>query len=312
MQEVAIVERLQTQKLELEIAFRLQRRSDSLEVETRKFRIEQFGIDAGLDIGAEIVGVTRGHVSLRCMRRAAMDEGQDFSAQLVEQQTGAHEGVVRFLLHQGARGHDAGQCQLIQRDAVIEIAAGFLEHRDSIDAIEAGTGLVDDQRQTRRIERRARAVGERDMQHWRGGDERRLGGQFLRAGAGALLAIQHISARHLVMLAAHQRQFDLVLHILDMEGAPLPDTARQRGHDVTGELFHRFMNAARRGSGVALDGEERLGHRHGNLAAVEGRHGAVAADNLHRGFARRRSERFRRQLNRRRMGRIAAVGQDGR
>ncbi len=37
--------------------------------------------------------------------------------------------------------------------------------------------------------------------------------------AGALLAIEHIGARDLVVLAAHQRQFDLILHVLDVEGA---------------------------------------------------------------------------------------------
>ncbi len=241
-----------------------------------------------------------------------MNEGQDFGAQFVEQQAGADKGVVRLLLHQRARGHDAGQCQLIQRDAVIEIAAGFLEHRGGIDAVKAGAGLVDDQRQTRRIERGAGAVGERDMQHRCGGDERRLRRQFLGAGASALLAVQHIGAGHLVVLAAHQRQFDLILDVLDMEGAAFTDAASQRRHDFAGQLFHRLMDAARRRCRVALDREESLGHGHGNLAGIERRHRAVAPDDLHRGFARRRSERFRRELNQRRMSRIAAVGQSGR
>ena len=63
------------------------------------------------------------------------------------------------------------------------------------------------------------------------------------------------------MLAAHQRQLDLVLNVLDMEGAPLADPARQRSDDFGGQLLHHFMHPARGGRGVTFDGEERLGHR---------------------------------------------------
>ena len=42
---------------------------------------------------------------------------------------------------------------------------------------------------------------------------------LLGALLGALLAIQHIGAGDLVVFAAHQSQFDLVLDVLDVEGA---------------------------------------------------------------------------------------------
>ncbi len=53
MQEVAVVERLQAEKLELQIALRLQRRGEPREIEARQFGIEQFGLDAGLDVGGK-------------------------------------------------------------------------------------------------------------------------------------------------------------------------------------------------------------------------------------------------------------------
>jgi len=53
--------------------------------------------------------------------------------------------------------------------------------------------------------------------------QRRCRRRVLRALLGPLLraplAIQHIGAGDLVVAAAHQAQFGLVLHVFDMEGA---------------------------------------------------------------------------------------------
>ena len=231
MQEIAVVQRLQAQELERQIALRLQRRGELLQVETRQIGIEQFGLDAGLDIGREIFAVAHRHIGLRGAGRRAMHERQHLGAQLVEQQPRADIGVVRLLLHQRARGHHGRQRQFVLADAVIEIALRLGEHRRRVDAVEAGAGFVDDQRQPRGIERDLRAVRQRHMQRRLGRRLGRLGGLLLGALPGALVAIQHIGARHLVVLAAHQRQFDLVLHVLDMEGAAFARsgaTARRR------------------------------------------------------------------------------------
>jgi hypothetical protein len=42
---------------------------------------------------------------------------------------------------------------------------------------------------------------------------------FAGHALGAALTVQHVSAGHFVVAAAHQAQFDLVLHIFDVEGA---------------------------------------------------------------------------------------------
>ena len=296
MQEVAIVQRLQSQELERQIALRLQRRGELFQVEARQIRIEQFGLDAGLDIGREIFGVSYGHIGLRGAGRRRQYERQHLGAQLVEQQPRADIGVVGLLLHQRARGHHGGQRQFVLADAVIEIAMGLGEHGRRLDAVEAGAGLVDDQDQPRGIERNLRAVRQRHLQHRSGRWLGRFGGLLLGALPGPLVAIQHIGARHLVVLAAHQRQFDLVLHVFDVKGAAFADPARQRADDFSRQLLHDLVHPAGGRRGVPLDREKRLGHRDRNLAGVEFRNRAVAADHLHRQRAFRRGRRFGTQL----------------
>ena len=73
----------------------------------------------------------------------------------------------------------------------------------------------------------------------------RSGGLLLGALPGALVAVKHIGARHLVVLAAHQRQFDLVLHVLDMKGAALAHPAGQRTHHFRRQLPDDFMHPSR-------------------------------------------------------------------
>jgi hypothetical protein len=102
------------------------------------------------------------------------------------------------------------------------------------------------------------------------------------------------------MFAAHQRQFDLVLHILDVECTALAYSSGQRANDVSGEFFNGLVHPARSCRGVSLDRQKGLGHGHRNLAGIERRHRAVAPDHLQRRFSRCPRQRFRTQLNERR------------
>ena len=83
-----------------------------------------------------------------------------------------------------------------------------------------------------------------------------------------------------MVLAPHQGEFDLILHVLDMEGAPGIGTPRQVGHHLVGQTGDDVMDAARDGRRVALDRQKRLGHRHRDLGRIEGGHRAVAPDHL--------------------------------
>ena len=70
LQEIAVIERLQAQELELQVAFWLQRRGKPRQIEASEFGIEQFGLDAGRDIGREILAIALRHLGLASPARA--------------------------------------------------------------------------------------------------------------------------------------------------------------------------------------------------------------------------------------------------
>ena len=120
------------------------------------------------------------------------------------------------------------------------------------------------------------------------------GDLLLRPGPGALLAVEHVGARHVVLARAHQRELDLVLDVLDMEGPALRLAAQQRAEHRVGQAGDQLADARRGRALRAVDREERLGHRHRDLRRLEAHHRAVAADHLVVGVrAARRAARLR-------------------
>ena len=115
------------------------------------------------------------------------------------------------------------------------------------------------------------------MQPRFGGVPRRI---FLRPRLGALLAIEHVGARHVVLARAHQRQLHLVLDVLDVEGAALRLAAHQRADHGMGQPGHQLADARRGRALAAVHRQERLRHRYRDLARLEPDHGAVAPDDL--------------------------------
>jgi hypothetical protein len=115
-----------------------------------------------------------------------------------------------------------------------------------------------------------------------------FGSDFFCAGAllRALLAIQDIGARDLVLAAAHERELHLVLDLLDVDRAAFGLALHQRAHDGVGQARHLVADARAGGTLAAVDGQERLGHGDGDLGRLEADHGAVAADDLVLGVAR--------------------------
>ena len=296
MQEIAIVQRLQTEELEFQIALGLQGGGDLAHIETGEFGIEQFGCNSGLHVFRKIFGVSLCHVGLRGTCRGPVHVGQYLAAKLVQQKPRADIGVVRLLLHQRSRRHDQGQRQFVLADAVVEVAARFGQHGGGGDAIESGAGLVDDEFEPLVVQPDPRSVGQGDMQR-RMGFRRRLRSGFLRTFAGAVLAIEHVGTRDLVILTAHQRQFDLVLNILDMERAALAGATRQCRHHIGGQLLDALMHASRCTGRVSFHSEKRLRHRDRDLPQIERGNLAIATDDLHGGLARNTGERLRTQLD---------------
>ena len=84
MEEITIVERLQTEELEFQVAFRLQGSGDLAQIEAREFGIEQFGRDSASHIFRKIFGVSLRHVGLRGTRWSPVYVGQDLATKLVQ------------------------------------------------------------------------------------------------------------------------------------------------------------------------------------------------------------------------------------
>ena len=66
---------------------------------------------------------------------------------------------------------------------------------------------------------------------------------LLRALLRTLLAIEHVGARDLMLARAHQREFDLILNVFDMERSAIGLTAHQRGDDRLCQSGDEFANA---------------------------------------------------------------------
>ena len=69
------------------------------------------------------------------------------------------------------------------------------------------------------------------------------GSGLLCALSVALLAVEDVGAGDLVLAAAHQRQFDLVLDILDMHGSAVGIAAGEGIHDLAREILDGSVDA---------------------------------------------------------------------
>ncbi len=278
MQEVAIIERLQTQILELHVAFGPNGLGNPFEIEPLKLGVEHIGFDAGFDIGREILGIPGGHIGLGSHLGTAKDKAQRLMTELVEQQPGAHLRIAGLALDQRPCGKDRCESEFIERDPVIKIAAGFLENCCWGGSQKPVTCFGNHSFETREIERHRIAFGIAHGKAGFGCDEFGFFRRFLGPLGGAPFAIQHIGARHLVVLGSHQRQFHLVLDVLDVEGSSFRRPPRQSGYDFCGQSFDDLVNAARSGGRIAFDGDECLGQRDRNLGGIEGAERAIALD----------------------------------
>lgn len=277
VQEVAVVQRLQAEVVELQVARGVERGAQLGQVELGQRVVQQAGVDAALDELREVIGIAPGHLGLGDFL------AQDFTADRVQQDACGGLAVGRILLDQGPRGQDGRVVHLAHRHAFVQVLDGLLEDRLRIHRLaQARAGRHDQVAQRRHVER----AGDAAVRHVQA-DEGRLLLRLARLCAllRAALAVQHIGAGDIVLARAHQGQFDLVLHILDVERAAIRTAAQQRAHHVLGQALDQLAHARGSGALPAVDGEEGLGHRHGDLGGLEADHGAVAADDLVVGVA---------------------------
>ena len=106
--EVAVVQRLHAEVVEIAVTVAQQRLAQAVQVEQAQFRIHQFQLGGLVDVLAEIGRVQRLHFLGRGPGFRHAQELQRLVAQRVQQQARGHVGVVRFLF-------DARACRQGQR-----------------------------------------------------------------------------------------------------------------------------------------------------------------------------------------------------
>ncbi|MNQ17515.1 hypothetical protein D3C85_305310 [compost metagenome] len=273
--EVAVVQGLQAEVGELAIALVVDGGAQLGQVVVAQLGVEQFELDALVDVHRQGLGVQVGHLVVGGALGDA-EEAQRFGAQGVHQQTGGDVGVVRLALDQGARGHHQSGVDVLLGDAVVEVLQGLALDQGAIDFGQAFAGLGDDGLQAAEVERALLAVGQGDA------DARVRLGHFAAGAALALLGagftVDHVVAGDLLLAGAHQGQFDLVLDFLDVDGAAGRHATLEGGGDLLGQARDGVVDARRRGGIAAFHGEERLGDGHGDLVVGVGHDSAVTLD----------------------------------
>ncbi len=273
VQEVAIVQGLQAEVAEQLVAVVVNRGAQLLQVVVGQLGVQQFVVDTGLDVGGQRPGVQLGHLAMgRAGRNLEVTEG--FGTQVVEQQAGGDLTVARFALDQGAGGHHQRGVHVDLGHAVVQVLQGFLLDVVGVDFRQAFAGFGDDGAQTAQIQRLAAAVGQGDADAGVGFCDAlaRL------ALAGVLFTIEYVGTGDLLFAGAHQRQFDLILNLFDMQGATGGQATLEDRADHIGQFIDGLANP-RRGRGLAaFYCQKRLGHGDTDLVVGIGHQCAVAFD----------------------------------
>ena len=272
MQEVAVVQRLQAEVTELQVAIRLKGLTQARQVEFGQARVEQFALDATLDELLEVGRVARTHGLVAHLL------ADHFLADRIQQQARGHVAIGRVFLKKRAGGEDCRLVHLFHRHAVVQVPqGGFHDDVGGRDALQAHAGRLQEAHEPLRIQRLADAgLGDVDRIDGR----LLLGDLLLRARAGPILAVQHIGAGNVVLARTHQRELHLVLDVFNMEGAAGGLAPHQRTDHRVCQSCNELAHAGRTGALAAVDGQERLGQRDGDLGGFEADDRSVATDDL--------------------------------
>ncbi len=215
-----------------------------------------------MDVLGEVLVVAQVDVALRAGNDAGHDKAKGLVAQIVEQQARADVGIVWLLLDQRAGGHRLRKTQLVQQDAVVQVAPHLGHDRVGRHACEACTRGRDNLVERSFVERFESAILEPHVQaRQQGGRGQHLAlASFFSTFLGALVAVEDESARNLVLARAHQRELYLVLDVLDVDGAGGIRAAGERVDDLPGQRLDGFVNAAGRRRPTPFDRDEGLGN----------------------------------------------------
>ena len=247
MDEVPVVQRLQAEVAELQVPFGFEGAPEGVEIEAPELRRQQLQLHAPRHERLQRRGVQMRHLGLRHpvvrgVGKAHFQEGERLGTEIVQQQPRRDVRVVRVFLDEGTRRHDERRAHVLFLDAVVHVAAGFGDDALGVDVVQALAGLADQGLDARRIEGTRLAVRADDGERGRGFG-RSLGALLLRPDARTFLAVEHVVAGHLVLAGAHQRQFHLVLDVLDVDRAPGREAPPEDLGDLPGQRRDPFADA---------------------------------------------------------------------
>ena len=168
-----------------------------------------------------------------------LEKAQGLGAQLVEQQPSGDIGVVGLLFNQGARRHHQCGGHAISADAVIEVGQAFLDDAIGVYVQKAGAGLGGQGVDAADVQRCPVAIRPDHLDVAALPAVRSTLATFaLPALLGPRFAVDDVGARHLVLPGAHQRQFNLILDVLDVQRGPGGETALEYAANLGGQRGH--------------------------------------------------------------------------
>ena len=216
LDQITVIKRLQSHVGELFVPLRTKPRRQAVQVESEQSRIEPLDADSLLQVFLEAVSIRGFKVPGTFRQRLAINS--------IEQQPGGDEGVGRLQFNSRLGGEDHCLADFIGTHAVVEVAHCFLRNRLPGAAVfQSAAGADDVTTDALRIERLTGPV--------RAGHEQlRLQLPVNRAvaaqsaGPAALLTVEDVAARCVVMPGRHQLRFDAVLNQFDLQQFT-PDSA---------------------------------------------------------------------------------------
>ena len=271
MQKVAVIQRLQAEVIELQIALTLQRRRQTRQIKLQHLFVQQLVLHAFFDKAGEIVDVGFLHIGLGDIA------SQHLARNRVEQEPRSGVGIGGVFFYQGARRENGCFEHLFHRHTVVQIAHGLCEDRLGL---HTGTQTL-----TRGANACAQLVHVQDLalsavHHVQ---DRVLRGHrhgLTRAFLRPLLPVEHIGAGNLMLAATHQAQLNMVLHIFNMEGAAAGARTHQCPGDLVGQCLHRLAHAGGCRALGSMNRKKGLHQRNGDLVGLKRYDCAIAANDL--------------------------------
>src|SRR5258706_13463611 len=127
MQKIAIVENLQSEITELEVAFGVECGAQACQVVVRDALVEQFGGNAFFDQLRKHLRIAHLHFSLRELLADRLE------TQRIEQQARGDIAVRGVFLDQRARRQDQRLAHFLDRDAFVQILKRGLQYYPRVD-----------------------------------------------------------------------------------------------------------------------------------------------------------------------------------